>query len=257
MLQVATWNINSLRVRLPQVLAWLEQNPVDVLGLQETKLQDEDFPQTELEAAGYNVLFTGQRTYNGVAVIYRERSFSTLATALPGLEDPQKRVLCAADDELCFLNLYIPNGSEVGSEKYDYKLNWLTHLHRYVNSLLAEHPNLIVVGDFNIAPEDRDVHDPEAWRDKVLFSEPEKQAFRRLLDHGLVDCYRLFEQPEADYSWWDYRAAAFRRNRGLRIDHVLASRPLAEVCRGCHIDKGPRANERPSDHAPVVAEFDL
>ena len=257
MLQVATWNINSLRVRLPQVLEWLETNQVDVLGLQETKLQDDDFPHAELEDAGYNVLFSGQRTYNGVAVLYRERSFETLATALPGLEDPQKRVLCTADDELCFLNLYIPNGSAVGSDKYDYKLNWLAHLHRYVNSLLAEHPNLIVVGDFNIAPEDRDVHDPEAWHDKVLFSEPEKQAFRKLLDHGLVDCYRLFEQPEADFSWWDYRAAAFRRNRGLRIDHILASRPLAELCRRCHIDKAPRGNERPSDHAPVVAEFDI
>jgi len=257
MLQVATWNINSLRVRLPQVLDWLNDNPVDILGLQETKLQDDDFPRAEFEAAGYQVLYTGQRTYNGVAVVYRDRSFTPLATALPGLEDPQKRVLCAADDDLCFLNLYIPNGSEVGSEKYDYKLNWLAHLHRYVNSLLAEHPNLIVVGDFNIAPADADVHDPEAWRDKVLFSEPEKQAFQKLLDHGLTDCYRLFPREESEYSWWDYRAAAFRRNRGLRIDHVLASRPLAELCQSCHIDRTPRANERPSDHAPVVANFDV
>jgi len=256
MLRVATWNINSLRVRLPQVLEWLQANPVDVLGLQETKLEDDNVPVAEFEAAGYRVLHAGQRTYNGVAIIYRDRELGLLATALPGLEDPQKRLLCAADGELCFLNLYVPNGSEVGSDKYAYKLDWLTHLQRYVHSLLAEHPNVMVVGDFNIAPEDRDVHDPEAWRDKVLFSEPERQAFRKLLDHGLVDCYRLFEPAEDGFSWWDYRAAAFRRNRGLRIDHILASRPLAERCRACRIDKGPRGNERPSDHAPVVAEFD-
>ena len=257
MLQVATWNINSLRVRLPQVLDWLKDNPVDILGLQETKLQDDDFPEAAFEAAGYQALYTGQRTYNGVAVVYRDRTLVPLATALPGLEDPQKRLLCAADADLCLLNLYIPNGSEVGSAKYDYKLDWLAHLQRYVNSLLAEHSQLIVAGDFNIAPADPDVHDPEAWRDKVLFSEPEKQAFQKLVDHGLTDCYRLFERQENEYSWWDYRTAAFRRNRGLRIDHVLASQPLAELCRACHIDKTPRANDRPSDHAPVVASFDI
>lgn len=257
MLRVATWNINSLRVRLPQVLEWLKANPVDILGLQETKLQDDAFPVEELQAAGYQVAFCGQRTYNGVAVVYRQRTLNTLTTYLPGLEDPQKRVLCAADGDLCFLNLYIPNGSEVGSDKYEYKLEWLAHLQGYVTSLLAEHANVIVVGDFNIAPEDRDVHDPEAWRDKVLFSEPEKAEFRKLIDRGLVDCYRLFEQPEADFSWWDYRAAAFRRNRGLRIDHILASRPLADKCSACYIDKTPRGNERPSDHAPVVAEFEF
>ncbi|MDZ7735205.1 MAG: exodeoxyribonuclease III [Gammaproteobacteria bacterium] len=256
-MQVATWNINSLRVRLPQVLAWLETSPVDILGLQETKLQDADFPQAELEAAGYQVLFSGQRTYNGVAVVFRNRAMTTLATSLPGLEDPQRRVLCAADKELCFLNLYIPNGAEVGSDKYDYKLKWLAHLQGYVTSLLADYANVIVTGDFNIAPEDRDVHDPEAWRDKVLFSEPEKAEFRKLIDHGLVDCYRLFDQPDGEYTWWDYRAAGFRRNRGLRIDHILASRPLAERCRSCHIDKAPRASERPSDHTPVVAEFNI
>ncbi len=256
-MQVATWNVNSLRVRLPQVIAWLKDNPVDVIGLQETKLQDDAFPLAEFEAAGYQILFSGQRTYNGVAVAYRDRRFDMHACALPGLDDPQKRVLCVADSELCFLNLYIPNGSEVGSAKYAYKLEWLARLQSYTAELLKQYRQLIVVGDFNIAPDDRDVHDPELWRGKVLFSEPEKQAFRDLTGLGLIDCYRLFERSENEYSWWDYRAAGFRRNRGLRIDHILASQALARRCSSCHIDKTPRANDRPSDHAPVVAEFDL
>lgn len=255
-MQVATWNVNSLRVRGPQVLAWLADNPVDIIGLQETKLADADFPAAEFEQAGYQVIFSGQKTYNGVAVAFRGRQFRNLATALPGSEDPQKRVLCVADDELCFLNIYVPNGSEVGSDKYAYKLDWLARLQTYVDQLRQQYRQLIVVGDFNIAPDDRDVHDPEAWRGRVLFSEPEKQAFRDLTGLGLVDCYRLFEQPQADFSWWDYRANGFKRNRGLRIDHILASQTLARRCIGCHIDKTPRAGERPSDHAPVVASFE-
>ncbi len=255
-MRVATWNVNSLRVRGAQVLDWLAANPVDIIGLQETKLADTDFPVADFEAAGYQVLFSGQKTYNGVAVAFRERAFTTLATALPGSDDPQKRVLCVADDDLCFLNLYVPNGSEVGSDKYAYKLDWLNRLQAYVAELRRQYRQLIVVGDFNVAPDDRDVHDPDEWRGKVLFSEPEKQAFRDLTALGLIDCYRLFEQPTADFSWWDYRANGFKRNRGLRIDHILASQALARKCVGCHIDKAPRGLERPSDHAPVVAEFE-
>lgn len=256
-MKVATWNVNSLRVRLPQMLDWLRKNPVDLLGLQETKLPDDAFPLDELRAAGYSALSSGQRTYNGVAILSRADSLTTIATEIPDFEDPQKRLLCANDGSLCLLNLYIPNGSDVESDKYAYKLEWLAHLHKYLQQLLRDYPLLAVVGDFNIAPEDRDVHDPEEWRGKVLFSEPEKQAFRALTNLGLVDCYRLFEQPEAAFSWWDYRAAAYRRNRGLRIDHILASPALAATCSGCYIDKTPRGNERPSDHAPVVATFDL
>jgi exodeoxyribonuclease III len=255
--RIATWNVNSLRVRLPQVLDWLAENPVDVIGLQETKLPDPDFPCEALEEAGYQALFAGQPTYNGVAILYRGSPFKLIATDLPKLDDTQRRVLCASRGNLCVLNLYVPNGAEVGSDKFAYKLDWLDKLRTYVEQLLREYKQLIVLGDFNIAPEDRDVHDPEEWRDKVLFSEPEKAAFRALLDLGLKDCYRLFDQPEADFSWWDYRAAGFRRNRGLRIDHILADARLAAKCTGCRIDKAPRRNERPSDHAPVIAEFTL
>lgn len=253
--RIATWNVNSLRVRLPQVLDWLSDTPVDVLAIQETKLPDADFPLDEIRAHGYEALFAGQKTYNGVALLYRGKAFKLLATNLSDMDDPQRRVLCASRGGLCVLNLYVPNGSEVGSDKYAYKLDWLEKLQSHIRQLLNKHKRLIVLGDFNIAPEDRDVHDPDEWRDKVLFSEPEKAAFRALLDLGLKDCYRLFEQPEADFSWWDYRAAGFRRNRGLRIDHILADTQLARKCQTCRIDKAPRRNERPSDHAPVVAEF--
>lgn len=255
-MKVATWNVNSLRVRLDPVLDWLAVNPVDILGLQETKLTDDAFPIAEFEAAGYQVLFAGQKTYNGVAVAFRDRELKLQAASLPASDDPQKRVLCAADKDLCFLNLYIPNGSEVGSDKYAYKLDWLARLQAYVTELRQQYRQLIIVGDFNIAPDDRDVHDPDAWRDRVLFSEPEKQAFRDLTALGLIDCYRLFDQPEKSFSWWDYRANGFQRNLGLRIDHILASQSLAKQCIACRIDKAPRALERPSDHAPVVAEFE-
>lgn len=255
--RIATWNVNSLRVRLPQVLDWLADNPVDILAVQETKLPDDDFPLDEIRENDYEALFAGQKTYNGVAILYRGKPFKLIATDLPEFDDPQRRVLCASRSGLCVLNLYVPNGSEVGSDKYAYKLAWLGKLQSYIRQLLTEHKQLVVLGDFNIAPEDRDVHDPEEWRDKVLFSEPEKTAFRELLALGLTDCYRLFEQPAADFSWWDYRAAGFRRNRGLRIDHILANSGLAKQCTACHIDKAPRRNERPSDHAPVVAEFVL
>ena len=257
-MKIASWNVNSLKVRLPHVLDWLEKNQPDILGLQETKTIDENFPVEAIEAAGYGVVYAGQKTYNGVAVLSK-RAIRDVITDLPGLDDPQRRVLGATigagDDAVRFLNLYVPNGSEVGSDKYAYKLEWLAALERYLDQQLSEHQNLVVVGDFNIAPDDRDVHDPEAWRDQILCSKPEREALQRLLDLGLSDCFRIFEQAEDIFSWWDYRAAGFRRNRGLRIDLILASAAMSARCSASYVDVEPRRLERPSDHAPVVAEF--
>jgi len=254
MLKIATWNVNSLNVRLPQVLSWLDSSRPDILALQETKLTDDKFPVAEFESAGYRALFSGQKTYNGVAILSREPGAEVI-TDLPGLDDPQRRVLAASYGELRVLNLYVPNGESVGSEKYAYKLDWLDKLIDFVAAELKRHPKLVVLGDFNIAPEERDVYDPLVWQGKVLFSEAERAALQRLLATGLCDSFRIFEQEEKQFSWWDYRMAAFRRNLGLRIDHILASKPLCEGCRSCVIDKAPRKNERPSDHTPVVAEF--
>lgn len=257
-MKIASWNVNSLNVRLPQVLQWLETAKPDLLGLQETKLTDEKFPQTEIEAAGYNVIFSGQKTYNGVAVLSRLKAApEDVITDLPGLEDHQRRVLGATYGDLRFLNLYVPNGQAVGSDKFAYKLDWLTRLAGYLEDQLQQHANLVVVGDFNIAPEDRDVYDPKAWSGSILCSEPERAAFRELLDLGLNDTFRQFQQEDNTFSWWDYRQAAFRRNMGLRIDHILASRAMSECCNSSAVDKEPRRWERPSDHAPVVAEFKL
>ncbi|HEX9628237.1 MAG TPA: exodeoxyribonuclease III [Acidiferrobacterales bacterium] len=255
-MKIATWNVNSLNVRLPQVLDWLSAERPDVLGLQETKLTDDKFPRAAIEAAGYRVVFAGQKTYNGVALLSRG-ALRDIVTDLPGIEDPQRRVLGATVGKLRVLNLYVPNGESVDSPKYAYKLDWLAALARYAKEQLAAHPRLALIGDFNIAPEERDVHDPKAWAGQVLFSDRERAAFGALVDAGLCDTFRLFEQAEGLYSWWDYRMGAFRRNRGLRIDHILASPELCKACRACRIDTGPRAAERPSDHAPVVAEFDL
>jgi exodeoxyribonuclease III len=255
-MRVASWNVNSLKVRLPQVLEWLAAHSPDVLGLQETKLVDAVFPVDAIRAAGYEVSFSGQPTYNGVALLSR-RVQSDVVTGLDGLDDPQRRVLGATVGGVRVLNLYVPNGQEVGSEKYAYKLDWLERLRAHLEVELARHPRLLVMGDFNIAPDDRDVHDPAEWAGKVLCSEPERGALERILALGFVDTFRLFEQPEGVYSWWDYRAAGFRRNRGLRIDLVLASQELAGACSRSWIDIEPRRNERPSDHAPAVAVFDL
>ena len=255
-MKIASWNVNSLKVRLPQVLQWLESEKPDIIGLQETKLTDELFPRGEIEAAGYRVLFSGQKTYNGVALLSREEATDPI-TDLPGLDDPQRRVLGATVSGVRFLNLYVPNGQEVGSDKYAYKLDWIEKLQAHVRAQLEIHENVLIVGDFNIAPEDRDVYDPAGWADSVLFSPPEREAFRRLLDAGLADAFRLFEQEEKIWSWWDYRMGAFRRNMGLRIDHILVSSALAKSCTACRIDRAPRTWERPSDHAPVVAEFSL
>jgi exodeoxyribonuclease-3 len=253
-MQIATWNVNSLRVRLPQLLGWLAANPVDVIGIQETKLVDENFPKAEIEAAGYHCAYYGQKTYNGVAILSRQ-PLAGVTMGKPGFADEQRRVIAATVSGVRIVNVYVPNGQSVGSDKYQYKLAWLEALKLYLGDELKRHPALAVTGDFNIAPEDRDVHDPAAWRGQVLCSEPEREAFRALLSLGLADSFRLFEQPERSFSWWDYRAAGFRRDLGLRIDHVLASPELSRRCTACGIDKAPRRLERPSDHTPVIASF--
>ena len=255
-MKIASWNINSLKVRLPHVLQWLQTQQPDILALQETKTTDENFPAEALTGAGYQVVFSGQKTYNGVALLSRQAA-TDLITDLPGLDDPQRRVLGATIAGVRVLNLYVPNGSEVGSAKYVYKLDWLARLAEFIESELATHQHFVTLGDFNIAPDDRDVHDPAAWAGKVLCSEPERAALQKLLDLGLTDTFRLFEQEDKIFSWWDYRAAGFRRNLGLRIDLILASAALSQVCKSSTVDKAPRRLERPSDHAPVLAEFDL
>ena len=255
-MRVATWNVNSLKVRLPQVLEWAARELPDILALQETKLTDENFPRAAIESAGYHVCYAGQKTYNGVAILSRVAS-TDCVTDLPGLDDPQRRVLGANFGVLRVLNLYVPNGESVDSDKYRYKLGWLEKLTAYLRQQLQQHAQLVVLGDFNIAPEERDVYDPKAWENSVLFSAPERAAFKGLLDTGLCDTFRRFEQPDRSYSWWDYRMNAFKRNLGLRIDHILASTALCERCVACRIDTAPRKSERPSDHTPVIAEFDL
>ncbi len=253
-MKLATWNVNSLKVRLPQVLDWLAAHAPDALCLQETKTEDARFPLAEIEAAGYHASFSGQKTYNGVAILTRQ-SVTAAAHGIPGFEDPQKRVTAATVDGVRVICVYVPNGESVESDKYRYKLDWLAALTSWLRAELAQHPALAVLGDFNIAPEDRDVHDPRAWAGKVLCSAAERAAFGQLTALGLKDTFRLFDQPEQSFSWWDYRMNAFRRKMGLRIDHVLASAALAARCGACSIDSEPRRNERPSDHAPVIAEF--
>ena len=254
-MKIATWNVNSLKVRLPHVLDWLAATEVDILCLQETKTTDENFPADELEAAGYHVVFSGQKTYNGVAIISKQPA-SDIITDVAGLDDPQRRILGATIDGVRVLDLYDVNGQEVGSEKYAHKLHWLEKVTAHMAEQLQRHERFVVVGDFNIAPDDRDVYDPKAWHERILCSTPERDALQKILDLGLTDTFRLFEQEEKSYSWWDYRAAGFRRNRGLRIDLILANQALAENCRTCAIDKEPRRLERPSDHTPVIAEFE-
>ena len=253
-MKLAAWNVNSLRVRLPHLTDWLAQAQPDIMCLQELKLEDAKFPRAELEAAGYQSAFSGQKTYNGVAILSRAPLLDVSA-GIPGFLDEQKRVIAATVGELRVICVYCPNGQAVGSEKYDYKLRWFAALKEYLAAELARHPRLAVAGDFNVAPEDRDVHDPKAWEGQVHVSEPERSAWRALLSLGLKDSFRLFEQPEKIYSWWDYRMMGFRRNAGLRIDHLLVSAELAKRCTASTVDKAPRKLERPSDHAPVIAEF--
>jgi exodeoxyribonuclease-3 len=254
--KIATWNVNSLRVRLPQVVGWIRDHQPDVLAVQETKLTDENFPTADLSAAGYECVFSGQKTYNGVALLSRS-PMEKVDTRFPDLVTEERRTIAATVGGVRLVNLYVVNGQEVGSEKYAYKLKWLSAVTDYLRSQIDEWGDVVVVGDFNIAPTDSDVHDPEAWREKILCSTPEREALEKILELGFHDVFRNFEQEERSFSWWDYRAAAFRRNMGLRIDLVLATDHVSEACVRCFIDKSPRKNERPSDHAPVVAEFEL
>ena len=253
-MRVATWNVNSLKVRLPQVLEWLKLHQPDALCLQETKLEDPKFPVEEIRAAGYEVQYSGQKTYNGVAILSQTPATAAL-TLVPGFDDPQKRVLAATIDGIRVVCLYVPNGQSIESDKYRYKLDWLKRINQWLAAELAANERLVVVGDFNIAPDERDVYDPKAWEGQVLFSAPERQAFADLIALGLKDSFRLFEQAPASFTWWDYRVNAFKRKMGLRIDHILLSGRLAGACRSSSIDIEPRKNERPSDHAPVIADF--
>lgn len=257
-MKIATWNVNSLKVRLPQVLQWLQSSAADFLCLQELKLEQDKFPLTEIEAAGYHAVWAGQKTYNGVAILSLHEPGEVIRN-IPGFEDPQQRVIAATygigASALRVVNAYCPNGQSLDSDKYQYKLAWYEAFAQWLACELDKHPNLVVLGDYNIAPTDDDVHNPERWKGQVLVSEPERAALNRLIDLGLSDAFRLFEQPPKSFSWWDYRLNAYKRNAGLRIDHILLSEPLARVCQSCFIDKAPRENPQPSDHAPVVAEI--
>lgn len=255
-MQFATWNVNSLKVRLPQVLAWLETYPVDALCLQELKLTDENFPLAAIQEAGYQAIYTGQKTYNGVAILSKA-PLTDVVKNIPGYDDPQQRIIAGTlsteSGPVRLISAYCPNGQSLDSDKYTYKLEWYAALHTWLQTELQRYPQLALLGDFNVAPEDRDVHDPAKWAGDVLVSEPERQALQKLIDLGLHDAFRLFEQPERTFSWWDYRQLGFRRNAGLRIDHILLSDALKDHCTACVIDKVTRGNEQPSDHAPVIA----
>ena len=253
-MKIATWNVNSLRVRLPHLLDWLAANAPDAMCLQETKCDDAVFPAAELAAAGYCSLHHGQRAYNGVAILTR-RDAAEVCRGIPRFVDEQSRVLSADVDGVRIVSVYVPNGQSVGSDKYEYKLRWYRALRDWLLDELQAHPRIAVLGDFNVAPEERDVHDPAAWEGRIHFSLPEREALANLFETGFVDAFRLFEQPEKSFSWWDYRMLSFRRNLGLRIDHVLLSPALAPECRACTIDVAPRKLERPSDHAPVICEL--
>ena len=253
-MKLATWNVNSLKVRLPHLLEFLVRQSPDAVCLQETKCEDAAFPAAAIEAAGYHWVHDGQKTYNGVAILSRDEAVN-VSRGIPGFADLQKRVIAADTCGVRVVSVYCPNGQSVGSEKYDYKLRWFAALADWLRSELAAGRRVAVLGDYNVAPDDRDVHDPDAWRGQVLCSDAEREALRALLALGFSDAFRLFEQPEKSFSWWDYRMAAFRRNMGLRIDHVLLSPALASRCRSCTIDVEPRRLERPSDHAPVVCEI--
>ena len=255
-MRIATWNVNSLKVRLPHVLAWLESHGPDVLCLQEIKMEDEKFPADELHAAGYVHCCSGQKTYNGVALLSRHPA-TAIQAGIPGFEDEQRRVIAGTFGDVRVICVYCPNGESTTSDKYQYKLRWFAALRDWLAKELVQYPKLAILGDYNIAPEDRDVYDPAAWEGKVLFSEPEKAALKALNDLGLVDSFRLFEQPERSFTWWDYRMNMFKRKLGLRIDHILLSKPLAETCTACTVDTGPRAAERPSDHAPLYADLSV
>jgi exodeoxyribonuclease-3 len=253
-MKIATWNVNSLNVRLPHVLDWLASNQPDALCLQELKMEDAKFPLAQIEAAGYQAAFLGQKTYNGVAIISRVRAEDVVHN-IPDHVDEQKRVIAATISGVRVVCAYVPNGQSVGSDKYNYKLGWLQAFRAWLEQERLRYPRLAVLGDYNIAPEDRDVHDPKAWEGQVLVSEPERDAFRNLVALGLADSFRLFDQPEKSFTWWDYRMNGFKRNLGMRIDHILLSPELAAQCTSCTIDLEPRKLERPSDHTPLVCQL--
>ena len=253
-MKLATWNVNSLNVRLPHLLDWLAKTQPDVMCLQETKLADEKFPAAALRDAGYEVVFAGQRSYNGVAILSK-LPLSIVERGIAGWEDTQQRVISASVAGVRVVCVYVPNGEALGSEKFDYKMRWMAALRMWLAQELAAHPLLAVAGDYNVAPEPRDVHDPAAWEGKIHFTPPEREALHALFGIGLADAFRLFDQPERSYTWWDYRMMAFRRKMGLRIDHILLSPELAKRCTACTIDVEPRRLERPSDHAPVIADL--
>ena len=250
-MKLATWNVNSLNVRLSHVLDWLRDNPIDVLCLQETKQEDVKFPYDDLKNAGYNAVHSGQKTYNGVAILSKH-AMSDVEHGIAGFEDEQKRVISATINGLRVVCVYIVNGQAVDSEKYEYKMRWLEALTYWLAEQLKQYPNLVLLGDYNIAPEDRDCHDPAAWIGQILVSPREREAYEKLTKLGLHDSFRLFDQPEKSFTWWDYRMMGFRRNFGMRIDHILVSDALKEKCVSCVIDKSPRKLERPSDHTIVV-----
>jgi exodeoxyribonuclease-3 len=254
-MKIATWNVNSLKVRLPHLLQWLQANPVDVLCLQETKLTDDKFPVAEIHAAGYQVAFSGQKTYNGVAILSK-LPITDVVKNNPRFEDEQQRILAATVDGMRFICAYVPNGQAVDTDKYVYKLAWLASLRDWLAEEMAAHEGLAILGDYNIAPEDRDVHDPAAWAGQVLCSDKERAALTALTELGLTDSFRMFEQADKSFSWWDYRQLGYQKNKGLRIDHILLSAALAKRCTACAIDRVPRKWEQPSDHAPVIATLD-
>ena len=254
-MKIASWNVNSLNVRLPHLQRWLDEAKPDVVALQETKQEDHKFPEDALLELGYRSVFSGQKTYNGVAIISRLPFTGECVNAIPGFDDPQKRVLAATVGDVRIVDLYVVNGEAVGSGKFDYKLRWLAAVREWLRAEIAAHPNLVVLGDFNIAPDDRDVFDPRRWREKVLCSSPEREAYRALLELGLHDSFRLFNDEAGHHSWWDYRLSGFERGWGLRIDLVLVSESLKARCVAAGIDREPRSWERPSDHTPVWVEI--
>jgi exodeoxyribonuclease III len=256
-MKIATWNVNSIRTRLPRLLSWLERRQPDIVCLQETKVVDANFPLAELEAAGYRCLINGQKTYNGVAILSLKEAIDAVRQ-LPGdTLESERRLLAAKIDGVKIINVYVPNGSEVGSIKYTYKLEWYRRLREFLDKSFDPKDQVLICGDFNVAPEDRDVWNPKLWQGKILFSEPEKEALKRVMEWGFIDTLRLHHSDGGFYTWWDYRAGSFHRGWGLRIDHILVSPPLAARCTSVEIDRDERKGEKPSDHAPVVATFDF
>ena len=253
-MKLGTWNINSLTVRLPQVLEWLANNPVDALALQEIKMTDDKFPGADFAAAGYQAHCFGQKTYNGVALLTKSVATEVVKN-IPGFADDMARVITATVDGVRVIGAYFPNGQAPGSDKFEYKMHWLKALRDWLRTELEQHPKLVLMGDYNITFDDADVWDPVGLKDTIHCTEEERYQLRALIALGLNDAHRMFEQPAKSYSWWDYRDLGFRRNRGLRIDHILVSKPLVPQVVACAIDKTPRKNERPSDHAPVVVEL--